>query len=149
MDGAVRNEEILDFRCEAYGSFTQLWRDDIFLEMNRRFSIPVTKRRYAIRVLGRRNRVYPRVNYDSPSDDAFNLVTECVLATMRTMTPEEADSFSAQAVAEAEEAMIATEEAMREAEAAAAEAQAATAAFKKMKARKCCRKKACLEQERS
>ncbi|KAG6417456.1 hypothetical protein SASPL_119616 [Salvia splendens] len=104
------------------------------LQMNRRFSIPITKRRCVVHVLGRRNRVYPRVNHASPRDDAFNLETECVLETMRNMTPEEAVSYSAQAVAEAEVAMLAAEEAMREAEAAAAEAQAATEAFEKMKA---------------
>ncbi|XP_047970429.1 uncharacterized protein LOC125213753 isoform X2 [Salvia hispanica] len=102
--------------------------------MNRRFNIPITKRRCVVRALGRRNRVYPRVNHDSPRDDAFNLETECVLETMRNMTPEEAVSYSAQAVAEAEVAMLAAEEAMREAEAAEAEAQAATEAFEKMKA---------------
>lgn len=104
--------------------------------MKRRLHTAVTKRRFAIRVPERRNRISPRIDYDSPSDYFFSLETDFVLAKMRTMTPEEAAAFSAQAVAEAEVAIIEAAEAMREAEAAAAEARAAAATFKKMKARK-------------
>ncbi|PIN19766.1 hypothetical protein CDL12_07556 [Handroanthus impetiginosus] len=64
-------------------------------------------------------------------DDDFSHVLEFELAfmfaKMRGMTPQEAQAFAAQEVAEAEAAMAKAEKAVREAEAAEAEAEAAEA----------------------
>ncbi|GFP88641.1 telomere repeat-binding factor 1 [Phtheirospermum japonicum] len=85
-----------------------------------------------------RLRISPRIDLEDVGQLSKTQI-DSELAKMRNMTPQEAASAAAQAVAEAEAAMAEAEEAAREAEAAEADAEAAQAfaeaALKTLKAR--------------
>ncbi|KAL3814321.1 hypothetical protein ACJIZ3_015589 [Penstemon smallii] len=121
-----------NFKRILSGKLKQLAATGKLIKMKRKYRIATTsvlaerRRNPSIPISEGRNRNSPRiesVDVNYPTKTQIDLE----LAKMRSMTPQEAATAAAQAVAEAEAAMAEAEEAAREADAAEADAEAAQA----------------------